>query len=317
MSDVLCFGNLQFDVLCRSVTALPLAGELRMIEAIDFALSGNAGNVAAALGRLGIDVEIAGYSGADIIGEQFRATLAALGVGTDKLLRHPTVSTGTSVITLSPGGERSVLFVNGANELFDLDAVPDEWLERARIVYAGSIFVLPQFTGEAVGRLFTRARAQGAITVMNICWDARGQGLPFLHPALTEADYFVLNYDEGRLLTGQTLPERIVDSLKVHTRGTVVLTLGAEGCCVEDKAGLVEIPALPVEAIDCTGAGDAFVAGFSAGLVEGRTLYDCARLGCSVAAFAVTGPGVYPRIPALAEVDQFITTLSTSGAYDG
>ena len=250
IATVLCFGNLQLDVLCRTVTALPPPGELHMIDAIDFALSGNGGNVAAALGRLGLEVELAGCSGAEIIGEQLRVTLAAMGVGTVKLLRHPTASTGISVITLSPSGERSVIFVNGANALLDLDAVPDTWLHGRRVVSVGSIFALPQFTGEAVGRLFVRAKAHGATTVLNICWDADGRGLPFLKSALS------------------------------------------------------------VEAIDCTGAGDSFVAGFIAGLVEGRSVYDCAHLGCQVAAFAVTGPGSYPRIPTLAEVDQLSRRLA-------
>ena len=309
VATVLCFGNLQLDVLCRTVTALPPPGELQMIDTIDFALSGNGGNVAAALGRLGLEVELAGYSGADIIGEQFRITLAAMGVGTDKLLRHPMASTGTSVITLSPGGERSIIFVNGANGLFDLEAVPDDWLDRKRVVSVGSVFVLPQFTGEAVGRLFARARAHGAITVLNICWDATGQGLPFLKSALAQADYFILSYDEGRHLTGHTLAESILDNLQAYTHGTVVLTLGAEGCCLYCEDGLQRIPAQAVEATDCTGAGDSFVAGFISGLVHDRPMYDCARLGCKVAAFAVTGPGAYPRIPTLAEVEQFDTLL--------
>lgn len=309
-APVLCFGNLQLDVLCRTVTRLPPPGELHMIEAIDFALSGNGGNVAAALGRLGIVVELAGYSGADSVGEQFRATLAGLGVGTGKLLRHPTATTGTSVIALSPGGERSVIFVNGANALFDLDTVPDNWLHGRRVVSVSSIFVLPQFTGEAVGRLFARARVHGATTVLNICWDAEGRGLPFLKPALAETDYFILNYDEGRHLTGHTLLESILGTLEAYTRGIVVLTLGADGCCLRGAGGLQRIPALVVKATDCTGAGDSFVAGFIAGLVENRSVYDCARLGCRVAAFAVTGPGSYPRIPTLAEVDQLSGALS-------
>src|SRR5712691_9650202 len=138
-ATVLCFGNLQLDVLCRTVLTLPPPGELHMINAIDFALSGNGGNVAAALGRLGLEVELAGYSGAEIIGEQLRVT-----------------------------------FVNGANALLDLDAVPDTWLHGRRVVSVGSIFAPPQFTGEAVGRLFVRAKAHGATTVLNICWDADG-----------------------------------------------------------------------------------------------------------------------------------------------
>lgn len=160
MVDALCFGNLQLDLLCRTVTTLPAPGELRRIEAIDAALSGNAGNVALALRRLGLAVDLAGYSGADAISEQFRATLAEAGVGTDKLLRHPTAGTGTSVIALAPNGARGILFVNGANELFELDAVPDDWLDGARVISVGSVFVLPQFTGAAVGRLLARARAR-------------------------------------------------------------------------------------------------------------------------------------------------------------
>ncbi len=312
MADVLCFGNLQFDVLCRTVKDLPAPGELRMIEAVDFALSGNGGNVAAVLGRLGVSVELAGYSGADVIGEQFRTTLSALGVGVDKLLRHSTAGTGTSVITLSPGGERSVLFVNGANACFDLDTIPDEWLRTSRIVSVSSLFVLPNFTGEAVGRLFSRARRHGCTTVLNICWDAKGQGLPFLSYALAEADYFLLSYDEGRQLTGCSSPASILDYLADYTRGITLLTLGADGCCwreaaeVGSESSLQRIPAQPVDAIDCTGAGDSFMAGFIAGLAHEYVLRDCVALGCRVAAYAVTGPGAYPRVPTLAEIDWLI-----------
>lgn len=304
MVDALCFGNLQLDLLCRTVTTLPAPGELRRIEAIDAALSGNAGNVALALRRLGLAVDLAGYSGTDAIGEQFRATLAEAGVGTDKLLRHPTAGTGTSVIALAPNGERGILFVNGANELFELDAVPDDWLDGARVISVGSVFVLPQFTGAAVGRLLARARARGAVTVLNPCWDDLDRGLPFLEPALPEADYFILNEDEGRQLTGQARPERILDRLEALTRGAVILTLGADGCCLRGADGPEHIPALPVRATDCTGAGDSFIAGFIAGLVTGRAPRDCARLGCRVAAHAVTGPGAWVRIPPLAELQE-------------
>ena len=305
MADVLCFGNLQFDVLCRTVTALPPPGGLRMIDAIDFALSGNGGNVAACLGRLGISVELAGYSGADVVGEQFRTTLDKVGVGINTLLRHPTASTGTSIITLSADGERSVLFVNGANALFDLSTVPDSWLHARRVVSVSSLFVLPQFTGEAVSALFARARSQGALTVLNICWDAQGQGLAYLQPALTETDYFVLSYDEGRQLTGHSSVESIVAELELHTRGMVLLTLGADGCCFYSENILQKIAAVPVEATDCTGAGDSFLAGFIAGIVSGQSVSDAAYLACQVASFAVTGPGAYPRIPPLEKILSF------------
>lgn len=309
MPDVLCFGNLQLDILCRSLTALPPAGGLRMLDAVDFALSGNGGNLAAGLARLGVPVELAGYSGADFVGEQFRAMLAAEGVGIDKLLRHPTAGTGTSVVAVAPNGERSIVFVNGANAAFDLDAAPDDWLQDVRVVAVTTLFVLPQFTGEAAGHLFRRAHAAGARTLLNTCWDAEGRGLPFLLPALAEADYVVLNWDEGHQLTGQEAPERIVAALELYTAGVVVLTLGAEGCCLRAERDYVRIPALPVEAVDCTGAGDAFMAGFVAGIVGGRSKAESARLGCAVASYAVAGPGSYARIPPLCEVENLLAAM--------
>ena len=297
MADVLCFGNLQLDVLCRPVTELPPPGGLRMIDAIEFALGGNSGNLAMALARLGISVELAGYSGADVIGDQFRTMLKAEGVGIDKLSRHPTAGTGTSVITVAPTGERSIFFVNGANEAFNLDDVPVGWLQGSRLVAVTSVFVLPQFTGQAIARLFQRAQAMRARTVLNICWDPESRGLNFLAPALAQSDYFILNTDEGRQLTGYDAPNEIFDRLTEFTSGTIILTLGAEGCCFRTDSGMERVAALPVQATDTTGAGDSFVAGFIAGLVRGLPLRDCVQLGCQVAAYAVTGAGAYVRIP--------------------
>ncbi len=303
MADVLCFGNLQFDVLCRPVASLPAPGELRRIDHIDFALSGNGGNVAMGLARLGIVVDLAGYSGADAVGESFRGTLAAQGVGLRALLRHPTTSTGTSVIAVSPSGERTVLFVNGSNSCFDLDTVPDAWLEGVRVVSAGSVFVLPQFTQDALASLFRRAHDHGAVTMLNTCPVPEATSLDALTKVLSVTDYFVLSGHEGRQLVGTDEPERILEVLDARTRGTVILTLGERGCCLPVGEGFEYIPAETVEAVDCTGAGDAFVAGLIAGIVAGGPLAEAARLGCKVASYAVTGPGAYPRIPALSQLD--------------
>lgn len=304
MAALLCFGNLQFDILCREVVSLPAPGEIRPIASIDFALSGNAGSMSAVLARLGIAVDIAGYCGADMIGEHMRRMLEEVGVGTEKLLRHPTAGTGTSVITLAPGGERSILIVNGANDLIDLEAVPDAWLQDVELLVVQSVFLLPQFTGERIRQLFARARARNARTLLNICWDGAGRGLAFLKPALEETDYFVLNNDEGRQLTGQSEPTAILAALRSHTKAALILTLGPQGCCVQQDGQVTSIPALPVEAVDSTGAGDSFIAGLCAGLLTGRSLSASARLGCVTASFAVTGPGAYPRTPSLAEISQ-------------
>ena len=301
MSDVLCFGNLQLDVLCRTVTELPPPGSLQKIDTVDFALSGNGGSLAMALARLGVSVDLAGYSGADVIGDQFRTMLTTEGVGIDKLTRHPTAGTGTSIVTVTPTGERSIFYVNGANDEVNLESVPEDWLHGLRILAVTSVFVLPHFTGEAIAQLFQRAHAAGARTVLNICWDGEARGLDFLAPALANSDYFVLNFDEGCQLTGFDTPNDIIGRLVEFTSGMIVLTLGAEGCCFRTESGIERVPAVPVQATDTTGAGDSFVAGFIAGLIRGHSLSECVQLGCEIAAYAVTGTGAYVRIPRYTE----------------
>jgi sugar/nucleoside kinase (ribokinase family) len=284
-----------------------------VIDNIEMVLSGNGGNVSTVLARLGIPVEVAAYSGADPIGEQFRVLLHKLGVGIGKLLRHPSTGTGMSIITLNPNGERSIMLVNGANELFELDTVPDEWLNETQLVAVLSVFLLPQFTGASVARLFARAKAQGARTLLNICWDTENQGLASLKPALALTDYFILNIDEARQLTGKHSPQEQLTCLEEYTTGVVVLTLGADGCCWKEAGGKPEyVPALSVDAVDTTGAGDSFIAGFSAGLMKNYALGNCVRLGCITASFAVTGTGTYSRIPDFNEIDQLRQKLYTT-----
>ena len=116
MADVTLLRKFTTGCLCRTVTEPPPPGGLRMIDTVDFSLSGNGGSLAMALARLGISVELAGQSGADVIGDQFRLAFTTEGVGINKLIRHPTAGTGTSHHG-SLHGERSIFFVNGANEV--------------------------------------------------------------------------------------------------------------------------------------------------------------------------------------------------------
>ena len=97
--------------------------------------------------------------------------------------------------------------------------------------------------------------------MLNVGGDDEGRGRPFLAPALAETDVFVLSLDEGRQLTERDAPEEMLRLLEEHTRGAVVLTLGPRGCLLRGEDSLAYVPAIPVDAVDCTGAGDSFVAG--------------------------------------------------------
>src|SRR5438128_704601 len=165
MPDVLCIGNIQFDVLARPVVTLPRPGTLARVEEIRFSLGGNGMNTAAGLARLGVQTSLFGMVSRDFLGDHALAQLALAGVETSAVARHPTAGSGVSLIAVAPDGERSITFTNGANDCFRPEEVPDAVLRETRILCVGSVFVLPQLSGEALAGLFQRAHAAGATTV--------------------------------------------------------------------------------------------------------------------------------------------------------
>lgn len=100
--------------------------------------------------------------------------------------------------------------------------------------------------------------------------------------------------DEGSVLTGESDPERIVEALLSAGTRIVALKLGADGCIVADASQMRHVLPFPVaRVVDPIGAGDAFAAGFIAGLLEGRGLEDCGRMANAMGACAVTTSGDY------------------------
>jgi sugar/nucleoside kinase (ribokinase family) len=300
MPDVLCIGNIQFDVLARPLVALPRPGTLARVEEIQFSLGGNGMNTAAGLARLGVPTALFGMVSRDFLGDHALAELGRAGVETAAVSRHPEAGSGVTLVAIGPDGERSFTFTNGANELFRLEEVPDALLRQVRVLSVGSVFVLPQLTGEALARLFERARAAGAMTVLDVCWDSEGRGLPFLAPCLPHTDLFAPSLEEGRQLTGLEEPSAVAEALLTAGARTVGVKLDARGCYLARAGEAWEVPTTPLVAVDSTGAGDTWMAGLIAGLIAGLPLPECGRLANRAAAFAVTGPGCWERVPPLA-----------------
>src|SRR5215210_5296202 len=121
MPDILCIGNIQFDVLARPVETLPRPGTLARVEEIRFSLGGNGMNTAAGLARLGVSTALFGMLSRDFLGDRALAELNRAGVDISAIARHPTAGSGVSLIAVAPDGERSITFTNGANDLFRLD----------------------------------------------------------------------------------------------------------------------------------------------------------------------------------------------------
>jgi sugar/nucleoside kinase (ribokinase family) len=281
---VLCVGVHVLDVLVRPVESIPEGGGA-LVEEIRVTAAGSAGGTALVLGKLGADVRSAGAVGTDAAGDMLLALLARDGVDTSLLLRRDEVQTSASVLPIRPDGERPAWHVIGANGAYGADDVDDDAVAAADYVHLGG----PEFMGgEPAARVLARAREHGAVTSVDVLAPGEPGLLEWIAPALEHADYLLPNEEQVLGFTGA--PDVAAGSRALLERGVgcVIATRGARGVLID---GEQSVPAARIEAVDTTGCGDAFTAGFLRGLSLGRDRRGAAELGCAVAARVAGGLG--------------------------
>ena len=297
---VACLGILVADMVAAPVAEVPPAGELRLVGQMGLYVGGCAANTASGLARLGIPVRVLGKVGADPLGDFLRGALTADGVDTRGLIVAPGSATSATMALVGPSGERAFLHTFGGNgdlvaEEIDLAACGD-----ARILHIGGVGLLPSLDGEPLARVCRAAKARGLTVTLDTAWDPLGHWRGPL-AALPAVDYFLPSREEAAHIFGVSEPEAIVRAARAHGARAVVVKLGAEGCYVDAGGPPVRLPALTGPVVDTTGAGDAFCAGFLAGVAQGWDAEASARLGIAVGCMAVSRMGAVSAIRSLAE----------------
>jgi sulfofructose kinase len=288
--DVLCVGLAAFDlVFC--VDHHPGEDEKAVASSFSCWGGGPAANAAIAVARLGGTAAFCGYLGNDIYGDKHLEELKAVGIDTRDVVRGAS-PTPVVAILVKPDGRRTVAFYRDANP------VAQEHL--------GSISLNPRvilFDGHEPDislELAVQAKQRGAMTVLDAGSLRRGtQELVHL------VDYVVSSERFAREFTGETSPEKAVE--KMHeAAANVVITLGEKGLVWCNNLGSGSLAAYSVNAVDTTGAGDAFHGAFAVGLALGKNWEELLRFASAAGAFCCTKFGGRPGMPATAELTEFI-----------
>ena len=262
-------------------------------------------NSASALTRLGVPARLIGRIGRDGLGDFLVRTLVERGVDVAGLAPTDT-GTSASMVFVSADGERCLLHTLGAMGTFDSTDIDWSHAARSRVFFVAQFGLLGRFDWSAASAL-ARARQSGMLTALDTVWDATGRLADKVGPCLPLLDYFLPSYDEAREITGLTDPRLMASSFQDRGVGTVGIKLGQDGCYLRGKDGEeITVPGFPVTAVDATGAGDAWCAGFIAGVLSGRDLAESGRLGNAVAACCVTALGAYDGIRTMAETLVFM-----------
>ena len=263
----LVVGSTNVDLVLH-VPALPVPGETVLSAAARREPGGKGGNQAVALARLGVDVRFVSAVGDDADGTWSLERLRIDGVRISDVAVVD-AATGLAVVMVDPVGENSIVVSPGANHHV---TAPDSL--DADVVLLSLEVPLTTVTATAA-----RARRAGVAVVLNA---APAQPLPA--SLLDDVDVLVVNGTEW-------------EALGRPTSGRVVVTLGGDGCRVVEDGQEQHVPAVPVQVVDTTGAGDCFAAALAYGIADGRSLIDAARFATRAAAQSITVAGARGGLP--------------------
>lgn len=311
MKNITNIGMLTADMILSPVVSLPQKGKLVPIDHAELTNGGCALNTTIALSKLGIKSTIIGKIGDDGCGHFLLDRLKALGLDTKGVRIDPTIHTSATAVMVSEDGERTFLHSYGANGTFTETDVDYALFKKTDIVNIGGVMLLPAFDGWPCAALLETCKQMGKITVLDTAWDSSGRWMEILEPSMPYIDVFMPSLDEAIELSGKTDPEEIADEFLSMGVNICVIKLGPEGCLIKqrDQTAIYIDGYKNIKVADTTGAGDAFVAGFLAGLAHDWDITKCGRFANAVGAHCVMGVGASSGIKPMAEVIKFMNGL--------
>lgn len=298
MADIVCLGILVADIFGSPVDSPPAAGQLVSLDRYLLSAGGCACNTAADLRRLGHNPTVLGKVGDDLFGDFVLSDLKRLGIGTSFVKKSQSKPTSCTFILNVRGEDRRYIHCFGSNADFSIRDIEFKALEGATALYVGGYLAMPAFRPEHLVELFQEARRRGMITILDVVIPA-GSPSPMadVHQALPYTDVFLPNDDEARALTGRSDPLQQAELFaRINPECTVVITQGRKGVLVRRGEQVIRAGIFKVDSIDESGSGDAFDAGFLAGILEGWGLEDSLRFASAVGASCTRALGCHEGV---------------------
>jgi sugar/nucleoside kinase (ribokinase family) len=308
MHEVTCLGIIVADVIAKTVNSLPQEGKLDLIEQLELHLGGCASNTAVDLQKIGIETAVIGKVGNDGFGTFVINEMKRNGVNVKGVVESNGSATSASVVSINSDGERSFLHHLGANAEFSNSDIDFSIIDNSKILFIAGSLLMPSFDGDPAAAVLKKTKDSGIVTVMDTAWDSTGKWMQKIKPCLPFIDYFIPSFEEAAMISGKNNPVDIADLFISEGVKTAVIKMGSKGCYIKNCTGeQYFIEAFKnIKAIDTTGAGDAFVAGFITGIAKGWDLKTCGTFANAAGACCVMSIGATSGIKKLDEIHTFI-----------
>lgn len=307
MNDVVCIGILVADVIAKPFKSLPQKGELVPIDNISLHSGGCALSSAVDMSKIGLNTSVVGKLGKDGFGSFLVSELKKHNVETRGLSISESSKTSASVVIVAEDSERSFIHCFGANGEFTYEDIDFSFVSQHKISFFTGVNLMPAFDGAPLAKAVRKAREAGCITVMDTAWDSSGRWMELVKDSLSNLDYFIPSYEEAKNIAGKDSLDEISDVFLSMGVGTTAIKLGEKGCYIKTGEGCeYTIAPFEVEAVETTGAGDAFAAGLITGIVKGWPIEKCGLFANATGALSVSCLGASTGIRKLNETIDFI-----------
>jgi sugar/nucleoside kinase (ribokinase family) len=283
---ILVIGDVMTDVIVRPEGPLARGSDRR--ASIAFKPGGSAANQAAWLAHFGVNVDFVARVGAADV-ESETARLKAVGV-TPWLAGDAELETGRLIALIDPDGERSFLTDRGANETLEASDIPDALIEGAALIHLSGYSFFGDSPRAAVLDAMRRAGEKPVSVDPASAEFLREAGADKFLAWTRGAAILFPNAEEAAILAGSDDPQTQCARLAA-LYPLVAVKRGAEGCEAAAGAKRWRAAAPPVEAIDTTGAGDAFVAAFLAARLAGADIEPALERAAGALASTIIGGG--------------------------
>lgn len=305
--DLVAAGEFYFDLIFYHLPRLPVLGEELVTKNFALALGGGAVTTALTAAKLGRAVELVTVVGDTPLDSFALAELKDNRVGT-KHVKTEKGMTGGITVAVSLRRDRYFLTHRGANTRLEkhlLSPALRRQLLRARHVHFG----LSPRRWEPFSQLVRRLRQAGVTTSWDLGWNPDTARQPGFRRLCSLLDVVFFNRDEALRYSAASTPEAALTRL--HQPGQcVVIKLGSKGALALGRDGRrTRIGGLRVNAIETTGAGDAFDGGFLFAWLEGGNLAECLRAGNVCGALSTTAPGGSTATPTRAKLSRWMRRL--------
>jgi ribokinase len=295
--DVVGFGALNLDKLFK-VNIIAKEEQEGFIKTVTESPGGSAANTTVGAARLELKTGYVGKLSKDREGQILLDEFKKEGVDTNGITVSRTGRSGTVMGFVDPNGDRALYVDPGVNDRISVKDVDMDYVSDTKFLH------LTSFVGEKTFR--TQKEVLKQLLDVQISFDPGalyiGKGINGLKSIIEKCSVMFPNSLELMQLTGKDYKKGAKILLDLGAE-IVAVKLGKQGCYVTDGNENHTIEAYKVKAIDTTGAGDAFCAGFLYGLIKGKDLYECGKLGNFVASHCVSKIGARTGLPHLADLE--------------